>query len=91
MIGKTTSSEIRYLRGHNGEEIHEDKDKERTFRENWKKNISNIKQRKSTICRKNDKTVTEFLDHRKHLLEPKQNTDFGHCSIETDLISFKEI
>ena len=36
---KTTSSKIRYLKEYNGEEIQEDTDKEKIFRENWK-NIS---------------------------------------------------
>ena len=37
MIGKTNSTEMRYLKGHNNEEIYEDEGKEKIFRENWKK------------------------------------------------------
>ena len=38
MIGKSTSSEMRYLRGHSNEEVYEDDGKENIFRKNWKKN-----------------------------------------------------
>ena len=37
MIGKTTSREISYLRGHNGEDIYEDNEKEEIFRNCWQK------------------------------------------------------
>ena len=37
MIGKTNSTEMRYLRGHNNGEIYDDEGKEKIFRENWRK------------------------------------------------------
>ena len=37
MIGETNSTEMRYLKGLNNQEIYEDEGKEKIFRENWKK------------------------------------------------------
>ena len=60
MIGKTTSFEIRYLKRHNGEEIHEDKDIEKIFKENWQ-NYSKISDEENQqFDRENDTLVAEF-------------------------------
>ena len=43
MIRKSTSSEMRYLRGHNNEEVYEDEGKENIFRKNLKKYFKFLK------------------------------------------------
>ena len=91
MIGKTTSSEMRYFKGHNGEEIHEDKDNEKIFRENWHKIFKISDEKNQQFDKENDTIVTEHLNQRKHLLQPKQNTDLDNFVIETDQISLKDI
>ena len=53
MIGKNTSSEMRYLRGHNNEEVYEDEGKENIFRKNWKKIFQISEEENATFDRDN--------------------------------------
>ena len=57
MIGKTNSTEMRYLKGHNNEEIYEDEGKEKIFREKWKEKIQKSEEENDNFDKENDRIV----------------------------------
>ena len=57
MIGKTNSTEMRYLKGHDNEEIFEDEGKEKIFRENWKKIFQISEEENEHFDKENDRIV----------------------------------
>ena len=59
MIGKTNSTEMRYLRGHNNEEIYDDEGKEKIFRENWRKIFQISEEENNQFDRDNDRIVLD--------------------------------
>ena len=59
---------MRYLRGHNNEEVYEDEGKENIFRKNWKKIFQISEEENATFDRDNDRIVRNYIqqNHHKH-------------------------
>ena len=91
MIGKSTSSEMRYLRGHNNEEVYEDEGKENIFRKNWKKIFQISEEENATFDMDNDRIVRNFIQQNHHKLNPLPLTNYPDLRNETEMITTKEI
>ena len=91
MIGKTNSTEMRYLRGHNNEEIYDDEGKEKIFRENWRKIFQISEEENNQFDRDNDRIVLNQIQQNHQILNPLEITILNALRNETDLISTREI
>ena len=91
MIGKTNSTEMRYLRGHNNEEIYDDEGKEKIFRENWRKIFQISEEENNQFDRDNDRIVLDQIQQNHQILNPLEITNFNALRNETELISTREI
>ena len=90
-IGKTNSTEIRYLKGHNNEEIYENEGKEKIFRENWKKIFHISKEENDYFDKENDRIVKNHVQQNHQTLNPLEMTDYRSLATETELITTREI
>ena len=76
MIGKSTSSEMRYLRGHNNEEVYEDEGKENIFRKKLEKKIFQISEEENaTFDRDNHRLVRNSIQQNHQILNPLPSTN----------------
>ena len=91
MIGKTTSREISYLRGHNGEDIYEDNEKEEIFRNYWQKVFIISIEENAEFVQNHEIAVMENLAVNTELLEPLNHTNYELLKTETDLIYVREV
>ena len=91
MIGKTTWREISYLRGHNGEDIYEDNEKEEIFRNYWQKVFIISIEENAEFVQNHEIAVMENLAVNTELLEPLNHTNYELLKTETDLIYVREV
>ena len=89
MIGKTNSTEMRYLKGHHIEEIYEDEGKEIIFRETWKK-IFQISEEENDL-KENYRIVKNQKQQNHQKLNPSEMTDYRTLVTETELITTRKI
>ena len=91
MIGKSTSSEMRYLREHNYEEVYENEGKENIFRKKFKKIFQISDEENATFDRDNDRIVRNFIQENYHKHNPLPLTNYPDLRNETEMITTKEI
>ena len=91
MIGKTNSTEMRYLEGHNNEEIYEDKGEEKIFKENWKKIFQISEKEYDHFDRENDRIVKNHIQQNQQKFNPLEMTNYKTLETETELITTGEI
>ena len=91
MIGKTSSREINYLRGHNGEDIYEDDEKEEIFRNYWQKVFKISDEENIEFDQNHEVAVMENLTVNAESLEPLNHTNYELLKTETDLVYVKEV
>ena len=82
---------MRYLRGHNNEEVYEDERKENIFRKKWKTIFQIFEEENATFDRDNDRLVRNFIQQNYHNLNPLPLTNYPDLRNETEIITTKEI
>ena len=91
MIGKTSSREINYLRGHKGEDIYEDDEKEEIFRNYWQKVFKISDEENIEFDQNHEVAVMENLTVNTESLEPLNHTNYELLQTETDLVCVKGV
>ena len=91
MIGKTSSHEVKYLKGTNGEEIFEDRKKAVIFRKYWEKIFQISEEENINFDSETEELVNEFLNGRNRFLTPLEQPDYPSLESETYLVTNKEV
>ena len=91
MMGGNNRQEQKYLKGHNGEDVYEEEEREALFRNYWSTIFKISEEENEEFDKAVDKEVKKHIKNNRNYLKTDETVNLGILRLETELITEQEI